>query len=116
MPLIMALPGPLIGAVAGLAMITVLLSAFQAAFDRKAGYQIGAFVALIVAMSNISFFSISAPFCGPGRPTRVPTRDPRRTSQQLGCGMRTHTHTRTHANTQTVTPVPAPPRPSSPED
>ncbi len=61
-PLIMALPGPLIGAVAGLAMITVLLSAFQAAFDRKAGYQIGAFVALIVAMSNISFFSISAPF------------------------------------------------------
>ncbi len=61
-PLIMALPGPLIGAVAGLAMITVLLSAFQSAFDRNAGYQIGAFVALIVAMSNVSFLSISAPF------------------------------------------------------
>lgn len=61
-PLIMSLPGPLIGAVAGLAMIGVLLSAFQSAFDKRAGYQIGAFVALIVAMSNISLFSISAPF------------------------------------------------------
>lgn len=61
-PLIMALPGPLIGAVAGLAMIGVLLSAFQSAFDKRAGYQIGAFVALIVAMSNISILSISAPF------------------------------------------------------
>lgn len=61
-PVIMALPGPLIGAVAGLAMITVLLSAFQSAFDRREGYQLGAFVALIVAMSNISFLSISAPF------------------------------------------------------
>ena len=30
--------------------------------DRKAGHQIGAFVALIVAMSNVSFLSISAPF------------------------------------------------------
>lgn len=39
-PLIMALPGPLIGAVAGLAMIGVLLSAFQSAFDKRAGYQI----------------------------------------------------------------------------
>lgn len=61
-PLIMALPGPLIGAVAGLAMISVLLSAFQSAFDPKAGHQIGAFVALIVAMSNISLLNISAPF------------------------------------------------------
>ncbi len=61
-PVIMAFPGPLIGAVAGLAMITVLLSAFQAAFDKDRGYQIGAFVALIVAMSNVSFLNISAPF------------------------------------------------------
>jgi len=56
------LAGPLIGAVAGLAMITVLLSAFQSAFDCNAGHQIAAFVALIVAMSNVSFLSISAPF------------------------------------------------------
>lgn len=61
-PLVMTLPGPLIGAVAGLAMIGVLLSAFQSAFDKSAGYQLGAFVALIVAMANISILSISAPF------------------------------------------------------
>lgn len=61
-PLIMALPGPLIGSVAGLAMIGVLLSAFQAAFDKARGNQTGAFVALIVAMSGASFLHISAPF------------------------------------------------------
>ncbi|MFZ5965147.1 benzoate/H(+) symporter BenE family transporter [Thalassococcus sp. BH17M4-6] len=61
-PLIMALPGPLIGAVAGLAMITVLLSAFQSAFDRNAGHQIGAFVTLIVAIFNVSFLNIRTPF------------------------------------------------------
>jgi benzoate membrane transport protein len=61
-PLILALPAPLIGAVAGLAMINVLLMAFQSAFTKGAGYQIGAFVALVVAMSNISILGISAPF------------------------------------------------------
>nr|WP_255699809.1 benzoate/H(+) symporter BenE family transporter [Jiella avicenniae] len=61
-PLILMLPGPLIGAVAGLAMINVLVMAFQSAFSKSAGYQIGAFVALIVAMSNISILGISAPF------------------------------------------------------
>ncbi|GGD15946.1 benzoate/H(+) symporter BenE family transporter [Aureimonas glaciei] len=61
-PLILMLPAPLIGAVAGLAMINVLLMAFQSAFTRNAGYQIGAFVALVVAMSNISILGISAPF------------------------------------------------------
>ena len=61
-PLILMLPGPLIGAVAGLAMINVLLMAFQSAFTKGAGYQIGAFVALVVAMSNISILGISAPF------------------------------------------------------
>lgn len=61
-PLILMLPAPLIGAVAGLAMINVLLMAFQSAFTRDAGYQIGAFVALVVAMSNISILGISAPF------------------------------------------------------
>ncbi|MEX6509060.1 benzoate/H(+) symporter BenE family transporter [Jiella sp. M17.18] len=61
-PLILMLPGALIGAVAGLAMINVLVMAFQSAFSKAAGYQVGAFVALVVAMSNVSILGISAPF------------------------------------------------------
>ncbi|MBP1849285.1 benzoate/H(+) symporter BenE family transporter [Rhizobium halophytocola] len=61
-PLILKMPAALIGAIAGLAMINVLLMAFQAAFNKQSGYQIGAFVALIISMSNVSLFGISAPF------------------------------------------------------
>ncbi|EWY40873.1 benzoate transporter [Skermanella stibiiresistens SB22] len=61
-PIILALPRPLIGAVAGLAMIGVLLTAFQQAFSAERGHQFGAFVALIVAMSDMKLLSISAPF------------------------------------------------------
>lgn len=61
-PLVLAMPAPLIAAVAGLAMIGVLLSAFQNAFTRSAGHQTGAFIALIVVMSGFSLFGISAPF------------------------------------------------------
>lgn len=61
-PFILALPGPLISVVAGLAMINVLLSAFQGAFTKGAPHQVGAFVALVVAMSNITVLHISAPF------------------------------------------------------
>ena len=61
-PLILMLPAPLIGAIAGLAMINVLIMAFQAAFTKADGYQIGAFVALVVSMSNITILNISAPF------------------------------------------------------
>lgn len=61
-PVVMSLPGALIGTVAGLAMISVLLAAFQNAFGRSLGNQTGAFVALAVAMSNISILGISAPF------------------------------------------------------
>ena len=61
-PLVLALPKPLIGVVAGLAMIGVLLSALQAGFERKQGYQVGAFVALVVAMSPLNLFGVSAPF------------------------------------------------------
>jgi benzoate membrane transport protein len=61
-PFILALPGALIGSVAGLAMIGVLLAAFQHAFSRHRGHQIGAFVALVVAMSNISLLGVSSPF------------------------------------------------------
>ena len=61
-PIVLSLPSALIGTVAGLAMIGVLLSAFQNAFGKSLGNQTGAFVALAVAMSNVSFIGISAPF------------------------------------------------------
>ena len=48
--------------VGGLAMISVLLLAFQQAFSRQLGHQTGAFVALVVAMSDMTLFGISAPF------------------------------------------------------
>ncbi|MGD6875697.1 benzoate/H(+) symporter BenE family transporter [Bacillus infantis] len=60
-PFVTAMPGVLIGTVAGLAMIGVLLSSLQAAFS-KPKFQIGSFFALIIAMSGVSFFSISSPF------------------------------------------------------
>ncbi|WP_366924354.1 benzoate/H(+) symporter BenE family transporter [Metallumcola ferriviriculae] len=55
------LPKSLIGIVAGLAMIGVLLSAFQEAFAPKK-FKTGAFFALIIAMSGITIFKVSAPF------------------------------------------------------
>lgn len=61
-PVLMMLPKPLIGAVAGLAMIGVVLTAFQNAFSKHEGHQTAAMVALVVAMSNITLFGISAPF------------------------------------------------------
>ncbi|MDQ0253375.1 benzoate membrane transport protein [Evansella vedderi] len=60
-PFVIAMPGALVGTVAGLAMIGVLLSSLQAAFS-KSRFQIGAFFSLIIAMSGISFFGISSPF------------------------------------------------------
>ncbi|MBP2303580.1 benzoate/H(+) symporter BenE family transporter [Azospirillum picis] len=61
-PFVLALPKALIATVAGLAMIGVLVASFQQAFTRSQGHQIGAFVALAVAMSDIRLLSISAPF------------------------------------------------------
>jgi len=61
-PVVMSLPSALIGVVAGLAMIGVLLTALQNAFAKSLGNQMGAFVALAVAMSNVSLLGISAPF------------------------------------------------------
>tara|TARA_R110002167_G_scaffold204404_1_gene408464 strand:+ start:30851 stop:32104 length:1254 start_codon:yes stop_codon:yes gene_type:complete len=61
-PFILALPKALIIVVAGMAMIGVLLAAFQQAFNKASGYQVGAFVALVVAMSKLSLLGISAPF------------------------------------------------------
>ncbi|MEU3275403.1 benzoate/H(+) symporter BenE family transporter [Saccharomonospora sp. NPDC006951] len=56
-----ALPSELVAAVAGLAMITVLLSAFQGAF-RASRFQVGSLFALVIAMSGVSILGISSPF------------------------------------------------------
>lgn len=42
-------------------MIGVLISAFRGAFG-VAGFQTGAFTALVIAMSGVTIFNISAPF------------------------------------------------------
>ena len=55
------LPKSLIGIVAGLAMIGVLISAFNEGFSTKK-FKVGAFFALVIAMSGITIFNISAPF------------------------------------------------------
>lgn len=56
-----SVPRPLIGVVAGLAMIGVLTQAFEQAFS-KGKFKTGAFFALVIAMSGISIAKISAPF------------------------------------------------------
>ena len=61
-PLVLRLPSPLIMAVAGLAMIGVLITSLQEAFGASRGHQIGAFTALVVAMSNVNVMGISSPF------------------------------------------------------
>lgn len=61
-PFILAFPKALIVVVAGLAMIGVLLGALQQAFQKGGDCQIGAFVALAVAMSQFTLLGISSPF------------------------------------------------------
>lgn len=61
-PFILAFPKALIVVVAGLAMIGVLLGALQQAFQKGGACQIGAFVALAVAMSQFTLLGISSPF------------------------------------------------------
>lgn len=61
-PFILAFPKALIVVVAGLAMIGVLLGSLQQAFQKGGACQIGAFVALAVAMSQFSLLGISSPF------------------------------------------------------
>src|SRR5680860_321968 len=55
------LPRDLISIVAGLAMVGVLIGAFDEAFSTKK-FKIGAFFALIIAMSGITILKISSPF------------------------------------------------------
>ncbi|GAB3464511.1 benzoate/H(+) symporter BenE family transporter [Streptomonospora sediminis] len=59
--LVTALPPQLISAVAGLAMVAVLVNALQRSFS-SGRFQIGAFFALAIAMSGVTAFGISAPF------------------------------------------------------
>ncbi len=56
-----SVPRPLVGVVAGLAMIGVLTQAFEQAF-ASGKFKVGAFFALVIAMSGISIAKISAPF------------------------------------------------------
>ena len=59
--LVSTLPGELVAAVAGLAMIGVLVSAFRGAFGGTA-FQTGAFTALVIAMSGVTVLHVSSPF------------------------------------------------------
>ncbi|TSD63184.1 benzoate/H(+) symporter BenE family transporter [Aeromicrobium piscarium] len=59
--LVTILPPELIATVAGLAMIGVLVRSFQESFSASR-FQLGAFFALIIAMSGVTVFNISAPF------------------------------------------------------
>lgn len=56
-----ALPSGLVSILAGVAMMNVLIQAFNIAF-ASGKYKIGAFAALVVAMSGITMFKIGAPF------------------------------------------------------
>jgi len=66
-PVVLSLPSALIGTVAGLAMIGVLLSAFQNAFGKSLGNQTGAFVALAVRHVERLAPRHQRPLLGPGR-------------------------------------------------
>jgi benzoate membrane transport protein len=59
-PFVIAMPGVIVSVIAGLAMLGVLINSLKTAFsDSK--FQMGAFFALIIGMSGVTFFNISAP-------------------------------------------------------
>ncbi|WP_394233715.1 benzoate/H(+) symporter BenE family transporter [Niallia oryzisoli] len=59
-PFVTAMPGVIVTVIAGLAMLGVLINSLKTAFsDSK--FQMGAFFALIIGMSGVNFFNISAP-------------------------------------------------------
>ena len=60
--LALTIPASLIGALAGLALISVLQSSFTAAF--KGGFTTGATVTFIVTVAGVSIFNIGAAFWG----------------------------------------------------
>ncbi|ETA81595.1 benzoate/H(+) symporter BenE family transporter [Youngiibacter fragilis] len=55
------IPAPLVSVLAGLAMISVLIGSFKDGFGTGK-YKTGAFAALIVGVSGVTFFSIGAAF------------------------------------------------------
>lgn len=57
-----AVPGTLISLLAGIAMISVLISAFEESWVSSSRYRYGTFFALIIGMAGVSFFDIGAPF------------------------------------------------------
>ena len=59
-PFVVAMPGVIVTVIAGLAMLGVLINSLKAAFSANK-FQMGAFFALIIGMSGVSFFNISAP-------------------------------------------------------
>ncbi|MBY0221758.1 MULTISPECIES: benzoate/H(+) symporter BenE family transporter [Sporosarcina] len=59
-PLVIAMPGVIVSVIAGLAMLGVLITSLKTAFSANK-FQMGAFFALIIGMSDVSFFNISAP-------------------------------------------------------
>ena len=59
-PFVIAMPSVIVSVIAGLAMLGVLINSLKTAFsDSK--FQMGAFFALIIGMSGVNFFNISAP-------------------------------------------------------
>jgi benzoate membrane transport protein len=60
-PFLRAIPATVASVLAGLAMISLFLTAFEMAFGSNSKLQMGAFAAFIVAFSNISVFNISSP-------------------------------------------------------
>ncbi|MFC4549828.1 MULTISPECIES: benzoate/H(+) symporter BenE family transporter [Halorussus] len=57
-----AIPSVLISLLAGVAMISVLISAFEESWVESDRYRYGVFFALIIGMSGVSFYDIGAPF------------------------------------------------------
>ncbi|MGE5485677.1 MAG: benzoate/H(+) symporter BenE family transporter [Ignavibacteriales bacterium] len=60
-PFVKAIPSQLVSLLAGLSMIGVLLSAFEGGFSTGK-FRVGAFFALVIAMSNITILKIGSPF------------------------------------------------------
>jgi len=60
-PFLRSLPATVANVLAGLAMVSLFITAFEVAFSSKNKFQIGAFFAFIVAYSNFSIYNIGSP-------------------------------------------------------